>query len=146
MRSIIAWEVTDEQIRWSYELDDYIKCRVRIAGLHRDFDFPIDEWQEHLDYTGGDMIIALDYNNVLVLDEDDIAEKLMEHREAIINVDYAVSELEEEFQRIQDAIENVLQDMIENRREYSIADMQDCRDSMMRRIGKIAEEFEDACW
>lgn len=146
MRSVIVWEKNDEQIQWAFVKETKITCRVRVAGCHRDFEFDIEEWNDYVWRETADLIIPLDYNNMLVLDVDDMKELLLEHREEIIAVDVAVADVEEECSRLADALECMLQDMIENREEHTIDCIQDARDAILRRLSRIVDDVENGVW
>lgn len=146
MRSIIVWEKDDEQIRWAFEKDTKITCRVRVVGCHRDLQFDVDEWEARIREGAGDLMVSLDYNNMLVLDEDEMKELLLEHREKVIDVDAAVAEVEELSSRLSDALECMLQDMIENRAEHTIDYIEDARDAILRRLSRIVDDLENGVW
>lgn len=146
MRSVIVWEKNDEQIKWLYGKETIIECKVRVAGCHRDLEFDVDEWNDYVWRETADLIIPLDYNNMLVLDVDDMKELLLEHREEIIAVDVAVADVEEECSRLADALECMLQDMIENMEEHTIDCIQDARDAILRRLSRIVDDVENGVW
>lgn len=146
MRSITVYEKSDEQLRWAFEKDEAVTCRVRIPGNRCEMEFEVKDLEEHLYETGGNYLVPVDMDTMIILTEEDVLELVMSHRTAIVEVDDTVDCCEDLGKQIGEALAYTIEGMINEPKEHTIEDVIETRDAVVRKLQGILKDLEDGAW
>lgn len=143
MRTILAYEVSDSQLKWDMSKEYSIKCKARIPGMHNDIYFDVAQWQRYIETRTDDLIVALGEGAVLIIHTSDMEEMLKLHRKTQMNVNEVQQDCEDLGKEIGEELVSVLEHMIDRPDIYTIDDMINTRDEVYRKLQKIVSELED---
>ena len=147
MREVKVWERTDAQIKWLYGKETIIECKVRVAGCHRDLEFDVDEWMDKIRMCNTDeIVVPLDAFNMLILDLDDVRHLIMVHREEQFDLEELTADVEYTAQLIAEELEEAIQARIDDVLSYSIDDIQNSRDAILRGLERILDDVRTGCF